>query len=153
MKYADCLPIFFWDPQKHVIGIVHSGWRGSLAEIGIAAVFLMEQRYRTKRTDILVAFGIGISASKYEVSIEFYETFVQNAGKAISDQSFIVSEGRLYFDNQRFNVLNFLRNAIPPELLFCNTLCTFEQSRFFSYRREKNNPGRNAVIIFWDSKL
>ena len=29
--HADCLPVYFFDPEKGVIGLVHAGWRGSAA--------------------------------------------------------------------------------------------------------------------------
>ena len=32
--YADCVPLFFVDPVKKVIGLSHSGWRGTVAKIG-----------------------------------------------------------------------------------------------------------------------
>jgi len=27
---ADCAPILLYDPQKKIIGCIHSGWRGTL---------------------------------------------------------------------------------------------------------------------------
>ena len=33
--HADCLPVYFFDPEKKAIGLVHAGWRGSV--LGIAA--------------------------------------------------------------------------------------------------------------------
>ena len=32
--YADCVPLFFLDPVKKVIGLSHSGWRGTVGKIG-----------------------------------------------------------------------------------------------------------------------
>ena len=29
--YADCVPLFFFDPVKKVIAMAHSGWRGTVA--------------------------------------------------------------------------------------------------------------------------
>ncbi|MDR1835073.1 MAG: peptidoglycan editing factor PgeF [Fusobacteriaceae bacterium] len=148
MKFADCLPIFFLDPEKQVIGIVHAGWKGTLAEIGIKALALMESEYRCDRSKILIAFGVGISGRNYEVSPDFYGNFASEFGKTFADLSFLYFKKKLYFDNQKFNRLNFLRAGIPPEHIFSNDRCTFADPRFFSYRREKNNPGRNAGIIY-----
>ncbi len=33
LGYADCIPLFFYDPVKKVIGNVHSGWKGTLKKI------------------------------------------------------------------------------------------------------------------------
>ena len=32
--FADCVPLFFYDPVKKAIGASHSGWRGSVKRIG-----------------------------------------------------------------------------------------------------------------------
>ena len=32
--YADCVPLYFVDPVKKVIGLSHSGWRGTVGKIG-----------------------------------------------------------------------------------------------------------------------
>lgn len=31
--FADCVPLFFYDPQKNIVGIAHSGWKGTLENI------------------------------------------------------------------------------------------------------------------------
>ncbi len=33
MRFADCVPIFFYDPVKRVIGIAHAGWVGTIKRI------------------------------------------------------------------------------------------------------------------------
>ena len=30
-SYADCVPLLFYDPEHHVAGMAHSGWRGTVA--------------------------------------------------------------------------------------------------------------------------
>ena len=34
LRFADCTPIFFYDPVKKVVGNIHSGWRGTVKKIG-----------------------------------------------------------------------------------------------------------------------
>ena len=29
-SYADCVPLLFYDPEHHVAGLAHSGWRGTV---------------------------------------------------------------------------------------------------------------------------
>ena len=31
---ADCVPLFFLEPENKIIGIAHAGWKGTLHEIG-----------------------------------------------------------------------------------------------------------------------
>ncbi len=35
--FADCVPLYFVDPKHGAIGLAHSGWRGTVAEIGRAS--------------------------------------------------------------------------------------------------------------------
>jgi YfiH family protein len=147
-KYGDCLPIFLLDTKKTVIGVLHSGWKGTFAEIGIKGINLMEKNYGSLKEDILIGFGIGISWEKYEVSMDFYENFSGKFERHIIDKSFIFFKEKIYFDNQKFNHLNFLKNGILDNNIITNNLCTYKDERFFSYRREKYIPGRNAGIIY-----
>ena len=33
MRFADCVPIIFYDPIKHVVGIAHAGWQGTIKKV------------------------------------------------------------------------------------------------------------------------
>lgn len=58
--YADCVPLYFVDPVKCVIGLSHSGWRGTVAKIGKATVEKMKEEYGCHPEDILAAIGPSI---------------------------------------------------------------------------------------------
>lgn len=149
-QYADCLPIFLYDKVNHVIGVCHSGWKGSFQEIGIKTIELMEEKYSSSRENILVALGIGISCEKYEVGVEFYENFKNNFSKEIVENSFkfFEDDNKWHFDNTEFNRLNLIKNGILPENIIVSKECTYKNNRFHSFRRDKNSM-RNAGIIFF----
>ena len=42
-QYADCTPLLFFDPVKKVIATSHSGWRGTVKEIGKITVEKMQK--------------------------------------------------------------------------------------------------------------
>ncbi len=42
-SYADCVPLYFVDPVRKVIGLSHSGWRGTVGKIGKHTVELMQE--------------------------------------------------------------------------------------------------------------
>lgn len=65
---ADCLPILFYDPVKKVVAASHSGWRGTVAEIGPKTVEKMVRDYGCRREDILAGIGPGISACHFETT-------------------------------------------------------------------------------------
>lgn len=147
-KYADCLPIYFYDEKKQVIGAVHSGWQGSYKEIGKKAIVMMKENYNCKLEDIRVAFGIGISQKNYEVGIEFLEKFEEKFSEKLIEKSFRKENGKIYFDNQIFVYENLLEIGVPKENIITNKLCSFA-GEFNSYRRDKNKSGRNGALIYF----
>ena len=52
-SYADCVPLYFVDPVKKVIGLSHSGWRGTVGKIGKVTVEKMEEEFGCDPADIL----------------------------------------------------------------------------------------------------
>ena len=45
--YADCVPLYFLDPEKRVIGLAHGGWRGTAGRIGRKMVEKMKDAVRS----------------------------------------------------------------------------------------------------------
>ena len=67
---ADCTPILLYDPVRRVIGAVHAGWRGTVANIAGAAVKKMVEEYGCQPPDIKAVIGPCISKCCYEVGRE-----------------------------------------------------------------------------------
>ncbi|MGL5175509.1 MAG: peptidoglycan editing factor PgeF [Cetobacterium sp.] len=148
-KYADCLPIYFYDKKNKAYGCVHSGWVGSFKKIGVKAVQLLQKRFKTDLKDLIVAFGIGISPKNYEVSKDFYEKFKLEFSNEILEKVFLNIDEKYFFDNQRFNYNLMINYGIKSENIIETQLCTFE-GNFHSYRREKELSGRNGAYIYVD---
>ena len=146
-KHADCLPIYFYDAVNKVIGICHSGWKGSFQEIGIKVIEKMNKNYGSLKENILIGIGIGISLEKYEVGDEFYENFKSKFSEDLVDCSFSKIDERWHFDNVRFNLENFKKYGISPKNIIVSNECTFKNPRFSSFRRDKNLV-RNIGAIF-----
>ena len=73
MRFADCVPIFLFDPRLRVVGMVHAGWVGTVNQIGKAAVEAMQARYGSRPEEILVGIGPSICATHYPVGNEVVE--------------------------------------------------------------------------------
>lgn len=72
---ADCLPVFLLDPVRQVIGLAHSGWRGTAGGIAVRALEAMAQAFGTRPEDCLAALGPCIGPDGYEVDARVYEAF------------------------------------------------------------------------------
>ncbi len=67
---ADCGPILFYDPQSHMIGACHAGWRGAKGGI-IQETLNMMESLGAQRSQIFATLGPTIQQQDYEVGPEF----------------------------------------------------------------------------------
>ena len=66
--YADCVPLYFYDPVKKVIGLSHSGWKGTVGRMGQVTISKMSEEFGCDPKNILAAIGPSICQDCYEVS-------------------------------------------------------------------------------------
>jgi copper oxidase (laccase) domain-containing protein len=65
--YADCLPVFLFDPVKKVIALVHSGWKGTMGKIVLQAAGMMQQQYQVELNNLQAFIGPGIASCCFEI--------------------------------------------------------------------------------------
>jgi len=70
LRFADCLPVLFYDPVHHVTALSHAGWRGTAAGVVPATVREMTGAFGTRTDDLWAGVGPGIDAANYEVGDE-----------------------------------------------------------------------------------
>ena len=157
-KHADCLAIFFYDRVNKVIGICHSGWKGSFDEISKNLIDKMKIEHNSNLEDIIIGIGIGISRKNYEVDKKFYEMFkmkfklildkTELSFNNIIEKSFKLKKDKIYFDNEKFNFYLLQSYGIDKNNIILSGLCTYEDEELSSYRREGKNSGRNLSYIY-----
>lgn len=146
--HADCLPIYFFDPIKNAIGLVHAGWRGTNLGIGAKAVRCMQKEYGSDPQDIQVFIGPGISRCCFEVGAEVYEEFESNwdfiddhairsaAGSTEGDDD-ASDAAKFHLDLKGINKRQLTDADIPEANIETSSHCTCcEPETFCSYRRE-----------------
>lgn len=74
---ADCVPIYFVDPVKEVVGVAHSGWRGTVAGMGAKMIERMKREFGCEPKNIIAAIGPSICQDCYEISEEVAMQFKQ----------------------------------------------------------------------------
>lgn len=67
---ADCIPVYLHDPVGGVIGLLHSGWRGTAGDILAAGIAAMIGRLGCVVENIVMHCGVGICGACYEVGSE-----------------------------------------------------------------------------------
>lgn len=69
-RHADCPPVLIWDSHRRALGLVHSGRRGTLANVASAVVGCMVEQYGSDPREIAAHLGPGIRGCCYEVGEE-----------------------------------------------------------------------------------
>ncbi|MCM8775591.1 MAG: peptidoglycan editing factor PgeF [Candidatus Omnitrophica bacterium] len=144
---ADCVPIFFWDPDHRVIGIAHAGWRGILQEIAPKMIWAFRQNFASKSTSIRVIYGPAIRKCCYEVGAEFKELFPDHYTRVPKVEN---PEGpeKGYLDMIGAITDQLIRDGLAAENIHDTGICTSCQNdRFFSARREGGTSERTLSVI------
>lgn len=142
--YADCVPIFFYDKVKNIVGISHSGWKGTYKKIGKNMVESMVRSFGSSIEDIIVGIGPSIGENKYEVKEDMLERFTSIG----LEDCFKKEDKKLFFDIKKANKQILLSIGIKNENIEISSNCTFtEKNDFYSYRRDNGNTGRMAGMI------
>lgn len=143
--YADCLPIFVIDIKKSIIGIAHSGWKGSFEKILENLTNAFKNNFNSNIDDLKIGIGIGISVLDYEVKKEFYEKFFEKFPD-ISNRVFKFINDKIYFDNTKFNYILAKKIGYKEENIIIDYKGV-KNANLFSHRLDKENIGRSAAVI------
>lgn len=147
MAFADCAPIMLYDPVCGAVGIVHAGWRGTVAGVCQAAVAKMVQVYGCRPADIRAAIGPAIGPCCYEVGGDVARAVVKAFGTGDSLlRPSPKGKGRLYFDQWAANELALRRAGVQQvERADVCTACHVDE--WYSHRAEGGRTGRFGAII------
>lgn len=150
MRFADCVPIFLYDPRREAVGLVHAGWQGTVEGAAFHAVRRMRECYGTRPQDILAAIGPSIGAHHYEVGPEVVAqvegVFGEEASGLLQPSSGGEQDGRAYFDLWQANRLLLERAGVHTvEVAAICTACHLED--WYSHRGEGGRTGRFGAMI------
>jgi len=144
--YADCVPLYFVDEKKQAIGIIHSGWKGTLKKIAVVTVKKMVEEYGCELRDINILIGPSISKEYFEVGHEVVDDFkrVFSFHERIVDYSY----DKPHIDLWETNRLMLIELGIPETNISISGLCSYKnEDLFYSYRRDGVNTGRMSAMI------
>ncbi len=144
MRFADCVPILLWDPEKKVVGIVHAGWQGTVQQVAGTALTVMQAQYGSNPGDVIAGIGPSIAAHHYpvgaEVLVQVRHVFGSEAEKFLSGHSRV--ELDLWKANQYTLELAGVKHIeIAGECTACNL------DNWYSHRAEGGKTGRFGVLI------
>ena len=137
IQQADCQAVPLFDRTRKVIGLAHSGWRGSVADIIGKTVKVMHTEFGSDPRNIIAA----ISPALGPCCAEFV-----NYRQELPAWMHEYESRENHFDFRRISRFQLLQAGIPAENIEISSICTRCNQDYFSYRREKVT-GRFATVI------
>ncbi len=172
---ADCLPIFIYDPEKEIVGLIHAGWRGLSKNILLAVIKKITENFRSLPEDILVGVGPGISQCHFEVKdglLKIFKDYLPDVlfrnintsplcGEDTSAErtrpqeylaplgrgSSLRKKGKNFLDLKKIAKIQLINLGIKEKNIEVSPECTFCLSnKYFSFRRDKELQTMIAII-------
>ena len=146
--YADCVPLYFVDPVKRVIGLSHSGWRGTVRRMGKVTVEKMQETYGSNPEDIIAAIGPSICQECYEVSEDVACEFRKEFKEEVQPELFYRKEnGKYQLNLWRANEEVLLEAGITKEHIAVTNVCTHcNPEILFSHRTTGDKRGNLSAF-------
>jgi len=135
---ADCQAVVLFDPVRRVVANIHSGWRGSVANIIAKTVSVMQHHFACNPADLLA--GVGPSLGPCCAEFIHYED-------EIPRQYWHYKNSGRHFDFWAMSRDQLCKAGVPGDNIRVAGCCTrCRTDLFFSYRAEKVT-GRFAVAV------
>lgn len=142
---ADCVPVIFYNEVKGLIGVIHSGWQGTVKEITLKLFKHLQKQEQCDPKDFTVFIGTALSQEKFEVDEDVYLKF-KNLGYADEFIYYKEETKKYHIDNQLTVKKQCELAGIPAANIQIDTTCTFLNPEGFSYREDKK-AGRHVSFI------
>ncbi|MBT2598789.1 peptidoglycan editing factor PgeF [Oceanobacillus sp. ISL-73] len=142
--YADCVPLYFFDPVTKFVGIAHAGWKGTVGRIATEMVQSFVNLGSDKK-NIKVIIGPSISVENYQVDLNVIEHLTETEMQICTKQ---VSDNQFLLDLKELNREILLQSGIFRHNIEVTKYCTYrDETLFFSHRRDKGKTGRMLGFI------
>lgn len=144
--YADCVPIFLFEPEVKAAALLHSGWKGTLNNIAAKAAAAMRTLPGFKAERLVAAIGPSIGSCCFEVGDDVYKLFKDK----YPEQTFykLLENGKRTVDLQGIIKLELLHAGLLEEKIYISDICTkCRKDLFFSHRGDNGRTGSLAAFM------
>ena len=145
--YADCVPLFFFDPENKAIALSHSGWRSTKKQIAAETIKAMRSEFGSDRSKLICAIGPSIRQCCFEVGDEVVQEFTEEIPWS---HNFCErrENDKWHIDLQGIIKKTLLNEGILEHNISDANLCTkCNKDIFFSHRGDKGKTGSMTAIM------
>jgi hypothetical protein len=141
VRVADCVPILVADRKSGAVAAIHSGWKGTVANVVEAAVAALRTALRGPG-DLVAAIGPHIETCCFEVGADVADALSRaSAAQDAIDRS----RPRPHADLRR--IVRAQLEALGAEVDDVRGCTVCDAATFHSYRRERERSGRMLAAI------
>jgi len=143
LRFADCVPVLFYDRRRRVVGLAHAGWRGVPAGVVPATVGRLVEVFGCRPEELWAGIGPSIGPCCYEVGAEV----VQQVSAALNGRDPVRWEnGRAHLDLWAA-VQSQLAEAGVGQVEVARMCTACRTDEWFSHRAEGGMTGRFGVVL------
>lgn len=142
---ADCVPVIFYHEKRNVIGVIHSGWQGTVKQITRKLFHHLITEEKCEPNEFHIQIGSALCQEKFEVDEDVYEKF-HELGYAEACIHYNEDTKKYHIDNQKTVIKQCELAGISQDQMKVDTTCTFLNTEGFSYREDKRT-GRHLSFI------
>lgn len=145
---GDCVPVVVFDPERHVVGLAHAGWGGTVARICSRTVAVMGERFGCDPGAIVAAIGPSIGPAGYEVGANVIEQASAAYGERAAEILTPAEGEKALFDLWTANRIDLEEAGVSPERIEVSGLASDRHLEdFYSHRREGGRTGRFITAV------
>ncbi len=137
LSTADCIPIFLADEDYRAVAVIHAGWRGLKAEVIAETVKSLHKKYDISAHTLVAAIGPAIAVDSYQFGEDALKFFDQKNTKKV--------DGTLHLDI--INIAKQQLKELGVKQIDTISHDTYSDKRYFSYRRDAGETGRQLSAI------
>jgi YfiH family protein len=145
LRFADCLPILLFDPERQVVALGHAGWRGTAAALASQMIHTMRDSFGSNPENLIAALGPAIGPCCYQVGEEVIHAVrptLQDWQAAIRHSADSQWSLDLWEANRQHLMSEGVRRIETGRIC---TACHADE--FFSHRADRGTTGRFAALI------
>jgi len=146
--FADCVPIYFFAPNRGVIALAHAGWRGSTQNMAARMLEHFRKVWLIQPDGVWVAIGPSIGGCCYQVDAPVVDAVQRVLPDGTEEVCCPQGEGKWLLDLKALNRRLLVRAGVPPSHISVSQYCTAcRTDLFYSYRKEGPKAGRMLAWI------
>lgn len=144
VQSADCPLVLLFDPLTNVLGVVHSGWRGTVQGIIPEAVRQMQNTFNVLIENVYVGITPCAGSCCYDIGMDVTDKFL-----ALFPENVVIRKNdKKFLDLKTAINYQLFEAGVSSNHIETNSICTICDLNFYSYRREKDHSGRFGLFAW-----